>query len=94
MQEPEKFRILGYQPPRSTSLIIEKLLVGAAIALAATFATATPADAEPSQFGTLSCSCNPATGTPDSAADLQSQVDAGIQHGLGSLHISPPRTGD
>ena len=75
-------------------MIIEKLLFGAAVALAATVVTATPAGAEPSQFGTLSCSCNPATGTPDSAADLQSQVDAGIQHGLGSLHISPPRTGD
>jgi hypothetical protein len=75
-------------------LIIEKLMVGAAIALTATVATATPADAEPSQFGTLSCSCNPVTGMPDSASDLKSQVDAGIQHGLGSLHISPPGPGD
>jgi hypothetical protein len=75
-------------------LIIEKLLVGAAIALAATVVTATPADAEPSQFGTLSCSCNPVTGMPDSTSDLKSQVDEGIQHGLGSLHTSPPRPGD
>lgn len=75
-------------------MIIEKIMVGAAIALAATVATATPADAEPSQFGTLSCSCDPATGMPDSAGDLKSQVDEGIQHGLGSLHISPPRPGD
>jgi hypothetical protein len=75
-------------------LIIEKLFVGAAIALAATVVTVTPADAEPSQFDTLSCSCNPATGTPDSAADLKSQVDEGIQHGLGSLHGSPPAPGD
>jgi hypothetical protein len=75
-------------------LIIEKLMVGAAIALATTVVTATPADAEPSQFGTLSCSCNPATGMPDSTADLQSQVDEGIQHGLGSLHASLPRPGD
>ena len=75
-------------------MIIEKLLFGAAIALAATVVTATPAGAEPSQFGTLSCSCNPATGMPDSAADLKSQVDEGIQHGLGSLHTSPPRPGD
>ena len=75
-------------------MIIEKLLVGAAIALTATFTTAAPADAEPSQFGTLSCSCNPAAGTPDSDSDLQSQVDAGIQRGLGSLHTSPPRPGD
>lgn len=75
-------------------MIIEKLMFGAAIALAATVITATPAAAEPSQFGTLSCSCNPATGMPDSAADLKSQVDAGIQHGLGSLHISPPGSGD
>ena len=75
-------------------MIIEKLLVSAAIALAATVAAATPADAEPSQFGTLSCSCNPVTDMPDSAADLKSQVDEGIQHGLGSLHTSPPRPGD
>jgi hypothetical protein len=75
-------------------LIIEKLLVGAAIALAATVITTTPADAEPSQFGTLSCSCNPATGMPDSASDLKSQVDEGIQHGLDSLHTSAPRPGD
>jgi hypothetical protein len=75
-------------------LIIEKLLVGAAIALAATVATSTPAYAEPSQFGTLGCSCNPATGMPDSTSDLQSQVDEGIQHGLGSLHTSQLRPGD
>ena len=75
-------------------MIIKKLFVGAAIALAATVVTATPADAEPSQFGTLSCSCNPATGMPDSASDLKSQVDQGIQRGLGSLHTSPPRPGD
>jgi hypothetical protein len=75
-------------------LIIEKLLFGAAIALAATVVTATPADAEPSQFGTLGCTCNPVTGMPGSTSDLQSQVDEGIQHGLGSLHTSPPRPGD
>ena len=75
-------------------MITEKLLVGAAIALAATVITATPADAEPSQFGTLSCSCNPATGMPDSTSDLKTQVDQGIQHGLGSLHASPLRPGD
>jgi hypothetical protein len=75
-------------------LIIEKLLVGVAIALATTVVIATPADAEPSQFGTLSCSCNPATGMPDSTSDLKSQVDEGVQHGLGSLHSSPPRPGD
>lgn len=75
-------------------MIIEKLLFGAAIAIAATVVTATPADAEPSQFGTLSCSCNPVTGMPDSTSDFKSQVDEGIQHGLGSLHISPPRPGD
>jgi hypothetical protein len=75
-------------------LIIEKIMVGAAIALATTAATATPADAGPSQFGTLGCSCDPATGMPDDASDLNSQVDAGIQHGLDSLHTSPLHTGD
>jgi hypothetical protein len=75
-------------------LIIEKLMVGAAIAFTAIVTTATPASAEPSQFGTLSCSCDPAAGTPDSNSDLKSQVDAGIQRGLGSLHVSPPGFGD
>jgi hypothetical protein len=75
-------------------LIIEKLMVGAAIALAATVVMATPADAEPSQFGTLSCSCISATGMPDSTSDLKSQVDEGIQRGLGSLQTSPSRPGD
>ena len=75
-------------------MITEKLMVGAAIALTATVAFATPAAAEPSQFGTLSCSCNPATGTLDSNSDLKSQVDAGIQRGLGALHVSPPGFGD
>jgi hypothetical protein len=66
-------------------LITEKLMVGAAIALIALVTTATPADAEPSQFGTLSCSCSPAAGMPGSDSDLKSQVDEGIQRGLGSL---------
>ena len=69
-------------------------MVGVAIALTATVVTATPAVAEPSQFGTLSCSCDPVTDMPDSTSDLKSQVDEGIQHGLGSLHISPPPPGD
>jgi hypothetical protein len=70
-------------------LITEKLMVGAAIALTALVTTATPADAEPSQFGTLSCSCSPSTGMPASDSDLKSQVDAGIQRGLGSLLTTP-----
>ena len=69
-------------------------MVGAAIALTATVATAVQAVGEPSQFGTLSCSCNPANGMPEGTSDLKSQVDEGIQHGLGSLHTSPPRPGD
>jgi hypothetical protein len=64
-------------------------MVGAAIALTALVTTATPADAEPSQFGTLSCSCSPASGMPTSNSDLKSQVDAGIQRGLGSLLPDP-----
>jgi hypothetical protein len=75
-------------------LIIEKLMVAGAIGLAATVAAATPAGAEPSQFGTLSCSCSPIAGMPGSNSDLKSQVDEGIQRGLGSLHVTPPRPGD
>jgi hypothetical protein len=74
-------------------LIIEKLMVGAAVVLSATVVTATPADADPSQFGTLSCSCAPATGIQASNPDVKSQVDQGIQQGLDSLHGNAPGPG-
>jgi hypothetical protein len=74
-------------------LIIEKLIVGAAVVLGATLATATPAGADPSQFGTLGCSCTPATEIQSSNPDVKSQVDQGIQQGLGSLHSNPPSPG-
>ena len=74
-------------------MIIEKLIVGAVVALGATVAAAPPAGADPSQFGTLSCSCNPAAGIHSSNPDVKSQVDQGIQQGLDSLHRNPPGPG-
>lgn len=73
-------------------MIIEKLIVSTAIVLGATVAAATPAGADPSQFGTLSCSCAP-TGIQGSNPDVRSQVDQGIQQGLDSLHGDPPGPG-
>ena len=74
-------------------MIIENLLVGAAVVLGVTVATATPAGADPSQFGTLSCSCAPDSGIPGGNADVKSQVDQGIQQGLDYLHGNPPNPG-
>lgn len=68
-------------------------MVGAAVVFGAMVATATPAGADPSQFGTLSCSCAPATGIQGSNPDIKSQVDQGIQQGLDSLHGNPPDPG-
>jgi hypothetical protein len=74
-------------------LIIEKLMVGVAVVLGASVATATPAGADPSQFGTLSCSCTTATGIPGGNPDVKSQVDQGIQQGLDFLHGNPSGPG-
>ena len=66
--------------------MIKKMLVSFVVLLGATGTAATPAGADPNPFGTLGCSCRPATGIPGSKPGVQGQVDQGIQNGLGSLH--------
>jgi hypothetical protein len=74
--------------------MIRKVLFGAAIAFCAVAGMATPANADPSSFGTLGCSCTPPVSVPDGKAPATNQVDQGIQNGLGYLHGMPPRPAD
>jgi hypothetical protein len=66
--------------------VITKVLVSAAITLGAAVAVASPANADPSAYGTLSCSCEQAAtvsgGAPVPPADA---VDQGIRSGLADL---------
>jgi hypothetical protein len=74
--------------------VIRKILFGAAIALAAAAAVATPASADPSPFGTLGCSCRPPVQGPDGKAPIRDQMDQGIQGGLDYLKALPPHRVD
>jgi hypothetical protein len=74
--------------------VIKKMLLGAAIALAAAIGIATPASADPSPFGTLGCSCQPPPTAPGGKAPALSPTDLGIQNGLGVLHGTSPRPAD
>jgi hypothetical protein len=67
--------------------VITKVLFSAAVALAVAVGVATPATADPSSFGTLSCGCEP-TGS-DGGAAVKDQIDQGIQSGLAYLHGVP-----
>jgi hypothetical protein len=67
--------------------VITKVLFGAAIALGVAVGLATPAGADPSLFGTLSCSCEP-TGS-DGGAAVADQIDVGLQSGLANLQGLP-----
>ncbi|OBH10570.1 hypothetical protein A5695_21515 [Mycobacterium sp. E1747] len=60
--------------------MIPRLLVGVALALGTAGWTAATANADPSPFNTLSCTCEE-TAPADSAA-LMDKIDRGIQHGL------------
>ena len=74
--------------------MITKVLVSAAIALGAATAVATPANADPSSFGTLSCSCKQPVAAPDGKApvtDVTDQMNQGIRRGLAFLPGHPPR---
>jgi hypothetical protein len=71
--------------------VIKKALVSAAIALGAALAVAAPANADPSAFGTLSCSCSQPAGVPDSKAPVIDQMNKGIQRGLAFLPATPAR---
>ena len=73
--------------------MITKVLFSAAIALGIAIAVATPAGADPSSFGTLSCSCTPPVDVPHGKSAVKDQVNQGIHSGLGSLHGGPPSPG-
>lgn len=67
--------------------MITKVLLGAAVAFVAAVGVATPASADPSAFGVLSCSCQ------GMAADDESigvdQTGLGIQNGIADLLPNP-----
>jgi hypothetical protein len=60
--------------------VITKVLVSAAIALAAAVGVAAPAGADPTLFGVLSCGCLETA--PTDSAVFQDNVEQGIQQGL------------
>lgn len=64
--------------------MISHVLSGAVIALGIAVATATPAGADPSVFGVLSCGCEGAVGVSD-GAPVPDQVNTGIQNGISDL---------
>jgi hypothetical protein len=73
--------------------LITKVVFSAAIALGIAIAVATPARADPSSFGTLSCSCTQPIDVPQGKPAVKDQLNQGIQSGLGSLHGRPPSPG-
>ena len=73
--------------------MITKVVFSAAIALGAAIAVATPAGADPSSFGTLSCSCTQPVDVPHDKPAVKDQLNQGIQSGLGSLHGGAPSPG-
>lgn len=74
--------------------MIRKVLFAAAIAFSAAAGIATPANADPSPFGTLGCSCKPPVTVPDGKAPAMNPMDQGIQNGLGFLQGTSPRPAD
>ena len=68
-------------------------MVGVAVVLGASVATATPVGADPSQFGTLVVAARRQSGIPAGNPDVKSQVDQGIRQGLDSLHGNPSGPG-
>jgi hypothetical protein len=69
--------------------VITKVLLSGAIMFGAAVGVATPAYADPSVFGNLSCSCEqPAPGPHGAPAD-KDQVNQGIQSGLTDGRANP-----
>jgi hypothetical protein len=60
--------------------VITKLMVGAAIAVAAAVVVAAPAGADPTLFGVLSCGCHETA--PADSAIFSDNLKQGIQQGL------------
>lgn len=71
--------------------MITKVLLSGVIMFGAAVGAAIPANADPSVFGNLSCSCEqPATGRQRVPAD-KDQVNQGIQNGLIDGQANPAR---
>jgi hypothetical protein len=75
--------------------MITKILIGAAIALAAYVGGTATADGEPNPIGTdpspfsaLSCSCQ----ETNPAGSLEEEIDRGIRNGLSASLLGPPRS--
>jgi hypothetical protein len=74
--------------------MLDKVLLSAAITLGVALAVATPTSADPSPFGTLSCSCSTQPGdVRQNGPAVNDQIIQGIQSGLRSLHYDPPSPG-
>lgn len=65
--------------------MITKALFSAAVALSAAAWVATPAGADPSAFGTLSCSCGGGVSAAVGGPTVTDQMNEGIQSGLSDL---------
>jgi hypothetical protein len=65
--------------------VFTKVLLSAAIVLGAALGMATPAVADPSVFGTLSCSCEDQVTGAEGGPTLADQVNAGIASALVDL---------
>jgi hypothetical protein len=66
-----------------------KVLFSPAVALSAAVGVATPASADPSSFGTLSCSCEGGVTASDGGPTVTDQLNEGIQSGLSDLRGIP-----
>jgi hypothetical protein len=73
--------------PRPTvrHLVITKVLFSAAIALSVAVGVATPASADPSTFGVLSCSYSCRGAAAVGGPTVSDQMNDGIQDGLAAL---------
>jgi hypothetical protein len=70
--------------------VITKVVFSAVIAVGVATGAAPPAGADPSLFGTLSCSCGEPVTVADTGADAINQTNLGIQRGLAYLQGIPP----
>jgi hypothetical protein len=69
--------------------VITKVLLSAAITLAAAVGAATPASADPSLFQVLSCNCEQPVTVLDGGAAVTDQTNLGVQNGLDYLQGIP-----
>jgi hypothetical protein len=73
--------------------LITKVVFTVAITLGTGLVLATPAGADPSSFGVLSCNCKQPIDVPHGKPAVEDQVSRGLQSGRGSLHGRSPAFG-